>query len=82
MTFLREFTSQRGMLGMNNLTQLRLGKSTPAWKHLAEPFTHQVRLLAVDSGATGFGKWVRRKRDLRVDLRAAFGEDIVSILSL
>jgi hypothetical protein len=36
-------------------------------------------MLAVDSGAAGAGAWVRHKRNVRDDLRAAFGDDVTEI---
>jgi hypothetical protein len=36
-------------------------------------------MLAVDSGDAGAGAWVSHKRNVREDLRAAFGEDVTRI---
>jgi hypothetical protein len=36
-------------------------------------------MLAVNSGAAEAGKWVIQKRNVRQDLKAAFGEDFTEI---
>jgi Protein of unknown function (DUF3047) len=71
---------ERDLLGMSSLalnyvwaSQHPLGSTWPS------PYTSQVRLMALDSGATGVGKWVRHKQNLRDDLRAVFAEDIGTI---
>lgn len=36
-------------------------------------------MIALNSGATGLGRWFNHKRDLRDDLRRVFGEDITQV---
>lgn len=43
------------------------------------PFTDQARMVAVNSGTTDAGKWVTQKRNVRQDLKLAFGEDVTEI---
>jgi hypothetical protein len=38
-----------------------------------------VKLLALNSGAGKAGAWERHKRNVREDLRRAFGDDITEI---
>lgn len=43
------------------------------------PFTSQAMMLAVDQGVARAGQWVSHKRNVRDDLKAAFGEDFTRI---
>jgi hypothetical protein len=47
-----------------------------AWPN---PYTANVVMVAVASGADFLGKWVTEKRDVRTDFRHYFGEDITAI---
>jgi hypothetical protein len=38
-------------------------------------FAVQARMIAVDSGSENAGKWVRHRRNVRDDLKAALGVD-------
>lgn len=51
----------------------------PVGSSWPNPFTAQARMLAVNSGAADAGKWVIQKRNVRRDLKAAFGEDFTEI---
>ena len=42
---------------------------------LENPFTDWVQMVAVESGSTKVGTWVREKRNIRADYRRAFGEE-------
>jgi hypothetical protein len=71
---------ERGILGSSSLalnyvwaSQHALGSEWPS------PYTKQVRLVAIDSGQQGLGTWIAHKRNLREDLKKAFGEDITGI---
>ncbi len=41
---------------------------------LQNPFTDWVQMVAVESGSTNVGTWVRERRNIRADYRQAFGE--------
>jgi hypothetical protein len=41
---------------------------------LQNPFTDWVQMVAVESGSTRVGTWVRERRNVRADYRRAFGE--------
>lgn len=41
---------------------------------LQNPFTDWVQMVAVESGSTNVGTWVRERRNIRADYREAFGE--------
>lgn len=43
------------------------------------PYTANVRMVAVDSGAGHAGRWRVHRRNLREDFRALFGRDITEI---
>jgi hypothetical protein len=57
----------------------RLGAPRPAGTSWPNPFAAQARMLAVNSGMADAGKWVTHKRNVREDLKAAFGEDFTEI---
>lgn len=42
---------------------------------LENPFTDWVQMVAVESGSTKVGTWVRERRNIRADYRRAFGEE-------
>ena len=70
----------RGPLGANSLALNYVWSSgQPAGSHWSSPYTDRVKLLAVDAGTGGLDTWAAHKRDLRADLRAAFGRDITAI---
>jgi hypothetical protein len=71
---------ERGFLGLSTkaLNYVWAGKS-PVGTSWPNPFTSQARMLAVNSGAAEAGKWVAHERNVREDLRAAFGEDVTEI---
>lgn len=71
---------ERGLLGTRTLalnyvwaSQHGVGNEWPS------PYTPQVRLIAVNSGQEGLGSWARHRRNVRDDLRSAFGEEISEI---
>lgn len=71
---------KRGILGASSLalnyvwaSQHSLGSEWPS------PYSDRVRLVATDSGQQGLGAWVNRKRNLRDDLKRAFGQHITEI---
>lgn len=39
------------------------------------PYTDRVRMIVLQSGEAGAGRWVSEDRDLAADFKAAFGED-------
>ena len=43
------------------------------------PYTSNVRLIAVQSGLQGSGKWTSFKRNVREDFRREFGDDIETL---
>ena len=51
----------------------------PVGTRWPNPFTGQAMMLAVDSGGAKAGAWVSHKRNVRDDLRAAFGDDVTEI---
>ncbi len=71
---------ERGFLGMSTkaLNYVWASKN-PVGASWPNPFTSQARMLAVNSGATDVGKWVSHRRNVREDLKAAFGEDFKEI---
>lgn len=71
---------ERGPLGLRTLAMNYVwASSKPAGARWPNPFTGQAMMLAVDSGAAKAGAWVSHKRNVREDLRAAFGDDITEI---
>lgn len=42
---------------------------------VANPFTDDTMMIAVNSGEKELGQWVTVERDIVADYRAAFGED-------
>jgi hypothetical protein len=71
---------ERGFLGLSTkaLNYVWASKN-PVGASWANPFTSQARMLAVNSGTADAGKWVSHKRNVREDLKAAFGEDFTEI---
>ncbi|OGB25470.1 MAG: hypothetical protein A3I66_15380 [Burkholderiales bacterium RIFCSPLOWO2_02_FULL_57_36] len=71
---------ERGFLGLSTkaLNYVWASKNLigASWSN---PFTSQARMLAVNSGAADTGTWVAHKRNVRDDLKAAFGEDFTEI---
>lgn len=47
----------------------------PVNRPVANPFTKNAMMIAVESGAERVGQWVTERRNLIEDFRAAFGED-------
>lgn len=71
---------ERGVMGLSSLSLNYVWASQhPVGSLWPSPFTSQVKLLALDSGEASLGKWVHHKRDLRLDLKAAFAQDIPAI---
>lgn len=71
---------ERGLLGISSLSLNYVWSSyQPVDHRWKSPYSDQVVLLAADSGSKKLGTWARHKRDLRADLRSAFGEDIPAI---
>ncbi len=71
---------ERGLMGMNSAALNYVWSSTrPVGSQWASPYTAQVKLIALDSGPDKVGSWTRHKRNVREDLRRAFGEDITEI---
>lgn len=72
--------SERGVMGLSSISLNYVWASTHgANAQWPSPYTAQVRLLAIDSGSKNLGRWVRHKRDLRKDLKAAFGEEVATV---
>jgi len=40
------------------------------------PFTEKAMMIAANTGAGGVGQWVRHRRDVRADFKAAFGKQV------
>jgi hypothetical protein len=71
---------ERGLLGISSLSLNYVWSShQPLDRPWKSPYSDQVVLLAADSGSMKLGRWAHHKRDLRADLRSAFGEDIAAI---
>jgi hypothetical protein len=71
---------ERGVFGLSSLALNYVWAATnPVGMRWPNPFTKQAVMLAVDSGDAQAGKWVTHRRNVREDLRAAFGEDITAI---
>jgi hypothetical protein len=71
---------ERGPLGLRTRAMNYVWSAArPVGARWPNPFTSQAMMLAVDSGDTGAGAWVSHKRNVRDDLRAAFGEDVTRI---
>ncbi len=51
----------------------------PAGSRWDSAYTSNAKMIALRSGAKAAGRWVEERRDVRADLRAAFGEDITRI---
>jgi hypothetical protein len=71
---------ERGLFGLSSLALNYVwAAQNPVGMRWPNPFTKQAMMLAVDSGTAQAGQWVRHRRNVRDDLRAAFGEDITVI---
>ncbi len=71
---------EKGIMGMNSQALNYVWSSArPVGSLWSSPYTGQVKLLALNSGAGKAGSWERHKRNVREDLRRAFGEDITEI---
>ena len=71
---------ERGVMGMSTIALNYVWSSTrPVGSVWASPYTSQVKLIALDAGPERAGTWSRHKRNVREDLRRAFGEDITEI---
>lgn len=71
---------ERGPLGMlTRALNYVWASSKPVGARWPNPFTGQAMMLAVDSGAARAGAWVSHKRNVRDDLRAAFGDDVAEV---
>ena len=71
---------ERGLMGMSTVALNYVWSSgRPVGAMWASPYTSQVKLIALNSGAGDAGAWARHKRNVREDLRRAFGEDITQI---
>lgn len=71
---------ERGPFGLASKTVNYVWSGNQAiGKQWPNAFTKQAVLIAVENGAANVGQWRSYKRDLRADLKAAFGEDIRQI---
>lgn len=71
---------ERGVFGLSGLALNYVwAAKNPVGMRWPNPFSRQAMMLAVDSGAAKAGQWVKHRRNVREDLRAAFGEDITAI---
>lgn len=71
---------ERGPLGLRSRALNYVWASgKPVGARWPNPFTSQAMMLAVDSGDARAGSWVSHQRNVRDDLRAAFGEDFTGI---
>lgn len=71
---------ERGLMGMSSISLNYVWSSArPIGSLWASPYTSQVKLLALNSGKEKASQWAKHKRNVREDLRRAFGEDIAEI---
>lgn len=71
---------ERGIGGFRSLSLNYVWSNTGAPGELwPSPYTSQVKLLALDAGLARTGRWISHKRNVKADLRRAFGEEITSI---
>jgi hypothetical protein len=49
---------------------------------LANAYTSRVRMIVVDAGKQGLGKWTTQSRDLNSDFRRAFGDEGATVPAL
>ncbi|MES2536605.1 MAG: DUF3047 domain-containing protein [Pseudomonadota bacterium] len=71
---------ERGLLGLSTRAINYVWASkNPVGASWANPFAAQARMVAVDSGGAGAGRWVKHSRNVREDLKAAFGGDFTEI---
>lgn len=71
---------ERGPLGLRSRALNYVWASgKPVGARWPNPFISQAMMLAVDSGEARAGGWVSHQRNVRDDLRAAFGEDVTEI---
>lgn len=71
---------ERGPLGLRSRALNYVWSSgKPVGARWPNPFTSQAVMQAVDSGDAKAGAWVSHQRNVRDDLRAAFGEDYAEI---
>jgi hypothetical protein len=65
---------ERGVMGMSTIALNYVWSSArPVGSVWASPYTSQVKLIALDAGPERAGTWSRHKRNVREDLRRAFG---------
>lgn len=73
-----KLTVLRG-LGYTNLPTRALNyvwaNQTPTDEVHPSPYTDQIMMMPVRSGAAHVGQWVHERRDVRADYRKAFGEE-------
>lgn len=71
---------QRGVFGLStHALNYVWASASPVGSSWPNPFTANARMIAVDSGARGAGQWVEHRRDVRADLKGAFGDDVTHI---
>jgi hypothetical protein len=72
--------AERGVFGLSTRALNYVWASgKPVGSSWPNPFTSQAMMLAVDQGGAAAGQWVSHKRNVREDLKAAFGEDFTRI---
>ena len=57
--------------GLNYIWDAR----APVGTVVANPYARRVRMIVVESGTAGLGRWLAYERDVLADYRAAFGEE-------
>jgi len=69
--------AQRGVFGLSTraLNYVWAG-AKPVGQSWPNPYTANAWMIAADSGGADAGRWVTHKRNVRADLRAAFGDGI------
>ena len=54
----------------------------PAGTIVTSPYTHRVRMIVAESGASRVNQWLTVERDVAADFKAAFGEDAPAVLAV
>jgi hypothetical protein len=58
------------------------GSKTPTDGIVPNPYTSRIKIIVVESGREGLGRWLREQRNVAADFRRAFGEEPGRIISV